>query len=481
MKTKHLDKHSGGGCLSLSGLRSGGRRQTSPRLIALCSLLLTYCGGGQCPRSEAETLQSNARSWAPQLERGIDGDYPHLDRLYRALHAHPELSHQESRTAARMAQELSLPGFEVTTGVGGHGVVALLRNGPGPTVMIRADMDGLPVTEATGAPFASTVQVTTNGRTTGVMHACGHDVHMTVLVGTARQLHRLRRLWSGTLLLVAQPAEEVAPGAQAMIDDGLFERFPRPEVALALHTDAELAAGKIGMLRSAAMANVTTVELAVHGRGGHGAYPHRTIDPIVLSAQIIMALQTVVSRHVAPTDAAVVTVGSIHGGNRPNIIPETVTLELSLRSHRQEVRQQVIQSIRRLAHHHGRAAGLPEELLPTMVIRATLPAVINDSSLAQQALRTTTIVLGSANVVDRQPSMGGEDFAVYGAQQPQIPLLLFRLGTVSHDAIEAAAQGQPLPGLHSPHFLPDREPTLRTGVTAMTTIALDMLDRQRTP
>ena len=324
------------------------------------------------PAAAAEPADESIRAFAR-------AEIPALMELYCHLHAHPELSLSEKETAARIADEWRRLGFTVTTGVGGHGVVALLENGPGPTVMLRTDLDGLPVVERTLLPYASKVKTTdAAGREVGTMHACGHDVHMTSLVGAARCLAKLKDRWKGTLMLIGQPAEERLAGAKAMLDDGLFTRFAKPDVALALHCDAALAAGMVGCRAGHCLANSDSVDVTLHGRGGHGAYPHTTIDPVVEAAQFVMALQTIVSREVRPTDPAVITVGSIRAGNKHNIIADQCDLQLTVRSYSDEVRKQLLAAIERKARGIAQASGAPE---PKVVVVEGTPAVCNDEPL----------------------------------------------------------------------------------------------------
>lgn len=400
--------------------------------------------------------------------------------LYRDLHAKPELSFQEARTAARIAGELQALGFAVTRGVGGHGVVGLLRNGEGPTVMIRTDMDALPVAEQTGLPYASRVTATDeSGEQVPVMHACGHDVHMTAFIGTARELAASRADWRGTVMMVAQPAEERGAGARAMIADGLFERFARPDYNLALHVAANLPAGTVGYTPGHALAAVDTVDITVHGIGGHGAYPHTARDPVVLAAQIVLALQTLVSREVPPTEAAVVTVGSIHGGTKHNVIPDRVALQLTVRSYTDEVRRTLLDGIRRIAEGQARAAGLPESLLPEVRVKdESTPSTFNDPALTARVMAALARTLGEDAVHQVPPVMGGEDFAEYGRATPRIPSLLFWVGAVEPQRWRQAQRtGEPLPSLHSPFFAPAAGPTIDTAVRAMSMAARELLAR----
>ncbi|WP_281301453.1 MULTISPECIES: amidohydrolase [unclassified Iodidimonas] len=409
------------------------------------------------------------------IESGIESDYAYLEKLYTHLHAHPELSFQEAETAARMASELGELGFDVTPDVGGHGLVGVFKNGPGPTLLIRADMDALPVKEMTGKPYASTVTaVEQNGQDVHVMHACGHDVHMTVFVGTARRLVSLRDQWSGTLVMIGQPAEERGAGAKAMISDGLFERFPRPDYNIALHVSSSLAAGKLAYVPGYALANVDSVDIAVHGIGGHGAYPHATKDPVVLASQIVLGLQTIASREVDPQDPVVVTVGSIHGGTKHNIISDRVDLQLTVRSYSDATRSRVLAAIERITKNTALAFGLPSDRLPEVVVKDEFtPSTYNDPDLTARLVAALSGPLGAENVLETQPVMGGEDFGRYGREG--IPSVIFWLGAVEPEKVAAAARGEiSLPSLHSPFFAPLPEPTIKTGVEAMTHAALDL-------
>lgn len=403
-----------------------------------------------------------------------------LGELYKQLHASPELSFDEVNTAKRMAAELRAAGFAVTAGVGGHGVVGVLKNGKGPTLMIRADMDALPIEEKTDKSYASTVIAQgRDGQPTPVMHACGHDIHMSVFVGTARHMNTAKADWRGTLVMVAQPAEERSGGAKAMLADGLFEKFPRPDYNLAIHVASDMAAGNVGAVAGYFMANVDSVDILVRGIGGHGAYPNRGKDPVVLAAELVMALQTIVSREISPLEPAVVTVGSIHGGKQHNIIPDAVKLQLTLRSYSPQVRDQTIAAIRRLTQHMGRAHGLPDDLLPVVtVLDEHTPAAYNHPELTKRMLDVFANTLGEQHVVPVVKEMVGEDFGRYGTVTPEIPSLMFRLGTVEPQQLaRAQGQGDTLPGLHSAYFAPDFEPTIATGVATMTAAAMELLKR----
>ena len=400
-----------------------------------------------------------------------------LLELYKELHANPELSYQEYETSKKLASLLESIGYQVTRNVGGNGVVALLENGDGNTVMFRADMDGLPVEEKTGASYASKNRVKNlDGEEVFTMHACGHDVHMTVLIGVAEYLYKNKDTWQGKLLLVLEPAEEVSGGARNMIKDGLFTKFPRPDFNLAFHVSASLQAGKVGYLPGWAMANVDSVDITVKGLGGHGAYPHTTKDPIVIAANIVTQLQTIVSRQIAPTDPAVVTVGSIHGGTKHNVIPNEVKLQLTLRSYTDEVRNQTLSSIERIVRGSAISAGLTEEYFPVIEIKDEYtPAVFNNPSLVEEVQRSFVNTLGDDKVIQVSPVMGGEDFGMFGRVEPIIPTALFWLGAVNNEVYEKAKRDDlTLPSLHSDLFLPDADPAINTGVEAMSNAIVDL-------
>ncbi|MCW5980089.1 MAG: amidohydrolase [Bryobacteraceae bacterium] len=408
----------------------------------------------------------------------VDGEYSSLLDLYLYLHAYPELSLHEVRTSERMRKELEDAGFEVTAGVGGHGFVAVLENGEQPVVMVRTDLDALPVTEATNLDYASKVRARDNqGNEVGVMHACGHDVHMTCFAGAARLLSRLRNQWTGTLVMIGQPAEELSTGAKAMLADGLYRRFPQPSVILALHTDAGLEAGKVRIREGNALAGTDNLDLTMRGVSGHGAYAYTTKDPIVLSAQTILALQTIVSREIPATDPAVVTIGSIHGGTKHNIIPDAVQLQLTVRYYSDAVRARILGSIERIANGIAAAGGIPKDRAPILKLRESesIPPVYNDPALTRRVTRSLDGVLGKENVGVAEPVMGGEDFGVYGMSAEKIPICLFWLGSVDPARFQQVDGVQLLPSLHSDLFAPAAEPTLKTGTLAMTAAVLDLL------
>ena len=403
-----------------------------------------------------------------------------LNELYIDLHQNPELSFQEEETSQKLAQLLKDMGFKVTPEVGGFGVVAVFENGPGKTLMIRADMDALPLEEKTGAKYASKKKsINQVGAEVFTMHACGHDIHMTSLIGTAQNLIKMREDWSGTLVLNLQPAEERGSGARAMIRDGIFERFPRPDFNLALHVSADLPTGKVAYVPGWAMANVDSMDIIVKGIGGHGAYPHKTIDPIVLSAQLINNIQTIRSREISPLDAAVVTVGSIHGGTKHNIIPSEVTLQLTLRSYTDEVRNNTISSIKRISRGLADSVGLPEELYPVITLKDEYtPALYNNPEFTETIRLIAEEALGKENVIKSTPVMGGEDFGMYGRVEPKIPSVLFWLGAVNKKVYDRSKRENiELPSLHSPFFLPDYKPSIETGVKVTTAMAINILSQ----
>ncbi len=446
-------------------------RRTAPALVPLLLALLA-------PLPAA----------AGELAEAVDAELPALLETYRHLHANPEISYLERETSRLVAERLRGLGFAVTEEVGDYGVegrtsyglVAVLANGDGPTVMVRTDLDGLPVEERTGLPYASRARQTAEGgEEVFTMHACGHDLHMTSFLGTATMLAARRDEWSGTLVMIGQPAEERGAGARAMLDGGLYERFPRPDVALALHTNAALAAGRVGLVPGYALANVDSVDITVRGAGGHGAYPHTTKDPVTLAALIVTNLQTIVSRQVSPLEPAVITVGSIHGGTKHNIIPDEVKLQLTVRSYKPEVRRYLLDAIRRTAEQTARAAGFPDELLPvvTQHDEEYTPSTYNDPELVERLTEVFSGVLGEEAVVRMAPVMGGEDFSRY-ALEGEIPIHIFWLGAVDPETIRQAEEtGATLPSLHSSEFAPLPGPAIRTGVLAMTSAVLDLMAR----
>ncbi len=420
-----------------------------------------------------------AASFRDAISPIVEREYPSLETLYTHCHAHPELSFREQQTAARLAQELKSLGLEVTTGVGGHGVVGVLKNGAGPTVLIRTDLDALPVKELTALPYASKTRATNDaGVEVDVMHACGHDIHITSLVGAARVLTQLKSRWSGTLVFIGQPAEERGAGARAMLSDGLFTRFPKPDFCLALHVSSDMAAGSVGVVEGFMLANVDSVDITLRGVGGHGAWPHKTKDPVVLAAQSIMAFQTIVSRETDPLESAVVTVGSIHGGTKHNIISDEVKLQLTVRSFTDDVRARTLDSIRRIVRAQAISVGLPEDRLPVVTVdeKEFTPATYNNPELARRIGGAFKEVFGAQNVLSRKPVMGGEDFSEFGRTTDKIPICIFWLGSVEPERVaDSIKTGQPLPALHSSLYRPVPEPTIKTGVTAMSAAVLELV------
>lgn len=417
---------------------------------------------------------------ADSLNDAVGGDLPSLMRLYRHLHAHPELSFQEVKTAALLAKEARKLGFAVTEKVGGHGVVAVMKNGPGPVLMIRADMDGLPVEEQTGLPFASRVRATTEeGIESAVMHACGHDTHMAAWVGTARRLAAMKDQWSGTLVMIAQPAEERGAGARMMLDDGLFVRFPKPQYAIAFHDAANMPAGVIGYTPGFALANVDSVDITVKGVGGHGAYPHTVKDPIVLASRIVTSLQTLVSREQDPQDPAVVTVGSFRAGSKHNIVPDQATLLLTVRSYSDRTRQRLLDGIRRIVRGEAIAAGIPENLMPIVTVKDEFtPSTWNVPEFSEQMGALFAARFGNDRVIRTPATMGGEDFGRYYRADNGIRSLIFWVGGVPLADWARAQKGEgQLPSLHSPYWAPDAEKVIATATEALTVAALDLLKK----
>ena len=426
--------------------------------------------------SLALSAQTAGAPWTTPTTAEVDAIYPDIESLYIDLHRNPELAFQETQTAAKLAARVKALGFDVATGVGRTGIVAVLRNGPGPTVMLRTELDALPVAEKTGLPFASTVVVKdASGQSIPVMHACGHDLHMAAWAGTARVMAEHRDRWHGTLVMVGQPAEEALGGADAMLKDGLFTKFPRPDFALSLHDDDTMPAGTVGYHPGLFRAMSDSITMTVYGRGGHAAMPYNTVDPVVLAARIVLALQTVVSRENNPIDPVVLTIGSIHGGTQANIIPDEVRLELSVRTFTQEVRTRTVAAIRRIAKGEAEAAGAPRE--PLVVVPATArPPVYNDPALTLRLAGALKKNLGDRNVVEMPAKMTSEDFAEYGVAG--VPSALLHIGAVDPAKLAAARQtGIPVPAPHSPEWAPEREPTLKAAVRAEVTELLELFGK----
>ena len=434
-------------------------------------------------------FSASAFAQQPSLENIAASELPSLLAIYKDIHSHPELSGHEEQTSALVAKELRAAGCEVTENFGKYdkpnlkcyGVIGVMKNGDGPTVLVRTDMDALPVHEETGLPYASNVTTKNDeGRDVPVMHACGHDAHMSAFIGTARALQRLKDQWSGTIIFVGQPAEEAIGGAHALLRGGLYNRFGKPAFALGFHDKADLEIGHIGVTEGYTYANVDSVNITVHGIGGHGAYPHKTKDPIVLSAEIINALQTIASREDNPLDPIVVTVGSIHGGTKHNIIPDEVKMQLTVRTYKSDVRERVLGAIDRIAKGCAIAAGIPADRAPTVDVLKDefVPATYNNPDLTKRLVAVWKKVLGPQNVDMVDPTMGGEDFSEYSLPDHSIPAVDFHIGAVDPAKIaEFKKAGKELPSLHSSKFAPVPEPTIRVGIVGMTSAVLELMKK----
>jgi len=421
---------------------------------------------------------------AQEVPALVDQQLPGLLTTYKSIHAAPELSHHEAQTSALLAEELRKAGYSVTERIGkypdgsqAYGVVGILKNGAGPTLLIRTDLDALPVTEDTGLPYASMVRSKNPaGQDVGVMHACGHDIHITTMIGVARNMVALKSQWHGTLMLIGQPSEETIDGAKAMMADHLYERFGRPDMAIALH-DSNFAAGKVSVVSGPALASSTSIDVIMRGVGSHGAAPEAGKDPIVMASEFVVALQTIVSRSIPPDQPAVVTVGDIHGGTKRNIIPSEVKMELTTRCYSEAVRQTIIAGVNRTAKGIAIAGGVPEDRMPIVKVLddESTPATINDVELSARLQKIFVAKLGAENVIDRQAIMGSEDFGIFSMDH-KIPAVIFWLGAYDPKKVaESERTGVALPSPHSPFFAPLPEPTLRTGITVMTDAALALL------
>lgn len=432
------------------------------KTIALISCFVLFTLATASTRAQEA---SPAQAW-------IESQLPELLETYIYLHQHPELSFHETATAKFVAEAWRDAGYTVTENVGGTGVVALLSNGEGPMVMLRTDLDALPVTEMTGLPYASKQTTTTeSGTPTGVMHACGHDIHMTNLIGVARYFGEHRSAWQGTLMLIGQPAEERGAGAKAMLGDGLFERFGKPDYAIALHCESNTPTGKVAVSPGYSMANVDSVDITVKGKGGHGSAPETTIDPIVQAAELVLSLQTIVSREVKPSESAVVTVGAIQGGTKHNIIGDSCHLQLTVRSYSPEVRKQLLSAIKRKALAVAQAYDAPA---PDITTSEGTPALENDAELTPRVTDSLRLALGSENVLPMPPVMGGEDFSQFGLAG--VPIVMYRLGVVAPErGARFAELGQQPPSLHSPTFYPDARDALAAGILSMIGATADLL------
>lgn len=441
-------------------------------------------GMAACGMTAAITVGLTSTAIAQEVPALLDKQLPGLMTTYKALHTAPELSHHEVETSALLANEMRKAGYTVTERVGkypdgseAYGVVGILKNGAGPTLLIRTDLDALPVTEDTKLPYASKVRSKNPaGQDVGVMHACGHDIHITTMIGVARNMAALKSQWHGTLMLIGQPSEETIDGAKAMLADHLYERFGKPDLAIALH-DANFAAGKVAVVSGPALASSTSIDVVMRGVGSHGAAPEAGKDPIVMAGEFIVALQTVVSRSVPPSQPAVVTVGHILGGTKRNIIPDEVKMELTTRCYSEEVRQMIIDGVKRTAKGVAIAAGVPADRMPivTVLNDESTPATINDPALSARLQKIFEAKLGANNVIERKAIMGSEDFGIFSLDH-QIPAVIFWLGAYDPAKVaESERTGVALPSPHSPFFAPLPEPTLRTGITAMTDAAVALL------
>jgi amidohydrolase len=416
-----------------------------------------------------------------RLGQEVESRLEWLNGLYQHFHANPELSGQEKNTAAHVAKEFEALGLEVHSGIGGHGLVGILDNGPGPYVLIRADMDALPIKEITGLPFASQVTaIGEDGQEVGVMHACGHDVHTTILIGVASVLSSMKEMWQGKIMFLGQPAEEAIGGAALMMKDGLYERFGRPDQALALHIDPFVAEGGVSLSPGVQSSCSHALDLTVKGKGGHGASPHRTKDPVFISAQIITALQGIISREKNPSEMGVITVGSIHGGTKRNIIPEEVVMKLTIRAYDAGLADQFVEAIRRTANGIAQANGIPEERWPqAKLVETSYPPIINDPELTGQLESTFKDLLGEENVAPSDPTNGSEDFSYFAQADPPVPQVMFHLGVTQKERLDAAENGGPkvAPG-HDPRFYVDLEKGLPTGLKSMAAAVLSTLAKK---
>ncbi len=415
-----------------------------------------------------------------QIESLVEEDTEYLVKFYEELHEKPELSLYEKETASSLAAEMREIGFDVTENFGGYGIVCIMRNGEGPTILYRTDMDGLPVVEKTELPYASGYKMKgANTEEVSTMHACGHDMHMTVWLGTARALAQMKDQWQGTLMFIGEPAEEIGAGSRMMLEEGLYEKFPVPEYGVGLHCSPEIAAGKVGFGKGYTMARAESIDIEVYGVGAHGASPHKSVDPVVLASLMVMELQTVVSRNVDPIESAVLTVGVINGGTKHNIIPDKVTLQITLRTYKDEVRYMIHKRIREIARGIAISAGLSEDKYPVVTIpeNSTAPNY-NDPQLVDRLVSISEQTLGSEFVVEATPKMVAEDFSHYGQTDHDVPTVLFWLGTVPPDRMVALENGESVPALHSPFYYPDPIPSIETGVKVVSNMLVDLMNEK---
>lgn len=410
----------------------------------------------------------------PNIDEYLDDDLAYIVDFYKQRHIHAEISLEEKETSKALANEMRKVGYTVTEGVGGYGIVAMMKNGEGPQILYRTDMDALPMLEKTDLDYASQLTTMWNGEEVGTMHSCGHDMHMATWLGIARAMATMKDQWSGTLMFIGQPAEEIGAGARMMLEDGLYERFGVPDYGLGLHCNSTLETGKISITDGYIMANTESVDIVVKGIGAHGASPHQSIDPIVIASMIVMDIQTIVSRNIKPIDNAVVTVGAMKGGTKHNIIPDEVTLQLTIRTYKEEVRQMIHKRLREISRGIAIAAGLPEDLMPEVIIPEQFtPSNYNNPELTQSVRSAAIKAIGDDQVEEAEPTMGGEDFSMYGHTEHNVPTVMYWLGTVPPERYESAH----LPGLHSPFYFPDPEPTIKTGVKVSVQALMDLMPK----
>jgi hippurate hydrolase len=420
------------------------------------------------------TVCSLNASEPPIIYKLIEDDIAYLLDFYKTRHENPEISLEEKETSATLAAELKKIGFEVTENFGGYGIVGIYKNGKGPTILYRTDMDALPMYEKTALSYQSKLTTQYNGQEVGTMHSCGHDMHMTSWLGTARAMVNMKKEWKGTLMLIGQPAEEIGAGAKMMLDEGLYQKFGVPDYGMGLHCSPTIEEGQVGFGKGYTMANTESVDIIVKGVGAHGASPHMSIDPVVTASMMVMELQTIVSRNLKPTDAAVITVGAIQGGVKHNIIPDFVTLKLTIRTYKEEVRQLIHKRIKEIAEGVSIAAGLPKELMPEVILSEDFtPANYNNSDLVDLMSAAAIKAIGIDKVVESEPLMVGEDFSMYGQTPEKVPTVLYWLGTAPKERLESGN----VPGLHSPYYFPVPESSIKTAVAVNTSALLAMFKK----
>ncbi len=410
----------------------------------------------------------------------LEKDISYLKNLYIDIHQNPEISLMEKQTSERLASELKKIGFSVTENFGGYGVVGILENGEGPTILYRTDLDALPMEEKTGLSYASKIRTKNfDGNEVGTMHSCGHDMHMTVWTGTARALAKRKNEWNGTIIMIGQPAEEIGAGAAMMLNEGLYEKFPIPDYGIALHSSPTIPTGQVGFGKGYTMANTESIDIKIFGQGAHGASPHMSIDPVVTASLIVMELQTIVSRNINPIDDAVITVGSIKGGTKHNIIPDEVNLQLTVRTYKDEVRKLIHKRIKEICNGIASSMGLDESRWPQVILpEQYTPANYNDENLVDIMVNVSESLIGQENVISSEPQMVGEDFARYGSTKEDIPTVMYWLGTVPQERMEKYNAGNyALPALHSPFYYPDIENSIRTGVLVSTESLIELFNK----